>query len=238
MGPEEQSSFRFFRDAGYLVVRRCIADALIDASREQAIRLFAEAEPPVRTNEAGDVVRISRVFDRGGRIAEALVAPNLLDTLSCLLGPNISYVRNRHNHLTRHDPFGKAKRFHRDVLQWSRPILTVLIYLEPVLEAGSATHVIPTTHLLPTVGRYNNGGTWLDQSELYAPLSEQSVAVPVEAGDVLVLDGLVFHAMGGASSNQRLLLTAAYCSVDELMPDDPKQDRVLVAGEPLFRGDS
>jgi hypothetical protein len=44
------------------------------------------------------------------------------------LGPNIELVENRHNHLSIYRAPGND-RLHRDVLQWSRSILTVLLYL-------------------------------------------------------------------------------------------------------------
>ena len=50
------------------------------------------------------------------------------------MGPNIELVENRHNHLSIYRAPGND-RLHRDVLQWSRSILTVLLYLSDRLDA-------------------------------------------------------------------------------------------------------
>lgn len=50
-------------------------------------------------------------------------------------------------------------RLHRDVLQWSRSLLTVLIYLSDCTNLGSATRVLPGSHQWPCIGEPNNGGT-------------------------------------------------------------------------------
>jgi phytanoyl-CoA hydroxylase len=229
---------RFFRDTGYLLVKNCLPSNLLAEARDQAAELFADAAEPVRRNEPGDVVRISRVFERGGAINQLLSCEQLMTRLEALLGPNVELVLNRHNHLTRSDPFGKAQRLHRDVLQWSRPVVTALLYLDGASDAVSATHVIPSSHILPFVGTPNNGGTWLDEHHVFAAVREQSVPVPTQPGDVLLLDGLVFHAMGKPGDGSRLLVTGAFRSVDELVSAYCEDEHVLLRGERLYRGDS
>jgi hypothetical protein len=67
----------------------------------------------------------------------------------------------------------------------------------------------------------------------------QWVPVPASAGDILLLDGLVFHAGGlGSDKNPRRVVTLTYTSVDELLQDEGLRSRVLVGGRRLSRGGS
>ena len=77
----------------------------------------------------------------------------------------------------------------------------------------------------------------MDEHEIYSDLMDQSVTVPASAGDILLLDGLVFHAGGLASTdNPRRVITLAYTSVDELLPEGEVQSRILVKGQRHYRG--
>jgi ectoine hydroxylase-related dioxygenase (phytanoyl-CoA dioxygenase family) len=235
-------SARFFQDTGYLLVPECLPSDAVAAARSAVSLLLADAVEPVRRNRDGTTVRCSRAYERGGAIQGLFRHPAALQALSVVLGPNVEFVLNRHNHATRRDTHGKARRLHRDVLQWSRPIVTALFYLDDALDVATATQVIPGSHFLPYVGTPNNGGTWMDEHHVFGDLLHQTVPVPARRGDLLLLNGLAFHAMGdGSSASERLLLTGAYRSVDELrrpvtVDEDP--EAVLVLGEHLFRGDS
>src|SRR5207248_208033 len=91
---------------------------------------------------------------RGSPFREAMTSPLVLEPLACLLGPNIELVLNRHNHATLRLGGEGTSYFHRDVLQWSRPILTILYYLEETNLENGCTWIVPGTHLLP--GRTEN----------------------------------------------------------------------------------
>jgi hypothetical protein len=134
-------------------------------------------------------------------LLEEFSSPPIIDLLESLLGPNIDFLRNRHNHATIGLEPTYRCRLHRDILQWSRNIVSVIVYLDDCSECRSATRVIPGSQLLAVVGTPNNGGTWMDEHEIYSDLTDQSVVVPASAGDILLLDGLVFHAGGLASTD-------------------------------------
>ncbi len=159
----------------------------------------------------------------------------MLGALEPILGPNIELVENRHNHLSIYRT-PATDRPHRDVLQWSRSILTVLVYLSDCTDLASATRVIPASHLWPSTGRPNNGGTWLDESPVYSAMSEQAVPVPARAGDAVLMHGQLYHAGAGASATEpRVVLTLVYRSVDELSEEDPRRCR-LVNGRRIYSG--
>jgi len=159
----------------------------------------------------------------------------MLDALTPVLGPNIELVENRHNHLSIYRGPG-TDRLHRDILQWSRSILTVLIYLSGCTDLASATRVVPGSHLWPCLGQPNNGGTWMEEVAPYASLCDQAVAVPTQAGDAVLMHGQLYHAGAGASeAGPRIVLTLAFRSVDELASEPSHRCR-LVRGQRIHRG--
>ncbi|MDB5066931.1 MAG: hypothetical protein JWM18_3365 [Chloroflexi bacterium] len=89
---------------------------------------------------------------------EVATSDQVLDALEPVLGPNIELVENRHNHVSIYRA-ASTDRLHRDILQWSRSILTVLVYLSDCTDLDSATRVVPGSHLWPCIGKPNNGGT-------------------------------------------------------------------------------
>jgi phytanoyl-CoA hydroxylase len=238
--PLSDLQVRFFRDTGYIRFPHTLSKLDIDRLRNAVLAEFESAEEPIRRAPDGQVMRVSRLFERAGIFRDAWSAPPILTPLQSLLGPNILFVRNRHNHATLNGSQTKSARLHRDVLQWSRPIVTILLYLDAANERTGCTRVIPTSHLLPFVGTPNNGGTWMDEHHVFSDLLDQALPIPMPAGGILAIDGLAFHAAGETPVEKpRVLLTAAYRSVDELTEresDDPHYQ--LVLGNNLYRGDS
>lgn len=113
----------------------------------------------------------------------------------------------------------------------------MIIYLDDCSDLRAATRVIPGSHLLPLVGTPNNGGTWMEEHSIYTDLIDQSVPIPASAGDILLLDGLTFHAGGLATGdNPRRVIALAYASVDELLEGEGPRSRVLIRGQRLYRG--
>jgi ectoine hydroxylase-related dioxygenase (phytanoyl-CoA dioxygenase family) len=128
-------------------------------------------------------------------------------------------------------------RMHRDVLQWSRPIVTVLVYLEKSGVENGCTHVIPASHYAPFVSSgERTGGTWMDEHEQFADLFEQALPVPMRARSALVLDANVFHAPSLSSHRTRMTIALAYRSIDELDAHAERQRAVLVSGNYIYRG--
>ena len=229
LSPEQ---VRFFRHNGYLRLPTRFAEGHVAALKAVILRdIEEEVEPVVRSN--GRVVRISNVWDRGPIFRETITADAILDPLEALLGPNIEFVRNRHNHATLRLRGDGSPGLHRDVLQFTRGIVTVLLYLEESHLENGCTRIVPGTHLFPNLPRADAG------VEAYAErvgLREQAVPVPMPAGGLLAIDSLVFHGVGENRTNgSRMSMTLGYHSVDELN-DAPNPKRVLVRGERLYRG--
>ncbi|MEA2588395.1 MAG: hypothetical protein QOH66_1322 [Actinomycetota bacterium] len=230
----------FFRHTGYLRVGNGVPEERLYWLRDLIDELFQEGRGPCERSSSGRVVRVSDLASvTGPALFEEFSSPEIVDPLESLLGPNIDFIRNRHNHATVALEPTYRSRLHRDVLQWSRSIVSVVVYLDDCTEARSATRVIPGSQLLSLVGTPNNGGTWMDEHEVYSDLMDQSLPVPASAGDILLLDGLVFHAGGLAlDDHPRRVITLAYTSVDELLEDEDLRSRVLARGRRLHRGGS
>ena len=159
----------------------------------------------------------------------------ILDPLEDLLGPGIVLTRNRHNHATLRLADHSGAYWHRDIMSWTRCIVTILIYLEPSTPETGCTHVVPGTHKLP----WCRGGV-SDLTQVPALVDtgvfEQGVPVPMPAGGLLLINSLIFHRVGDNTTDKsRLSLTFGYHSVDELYGNDNPQ-AVLVRGEPVHTG--
>jgi ectoine hydroxylase-related dioxygenase (phytanoyl-CoA dioxygenase family) len=166
---------------------------------------------------------------------EVATSDQVLDALEPVLGPNIELVENRHNHVSIYRA-ASTDRLHRDILQWSRSILTVLVYLSDCTDLDAATRVVPGSHLWPCIGKPNNGGTWMAEVEPYASLLDQAVAVPAAAGDAVLMHGQLYHAGPVLSTARpRVVLTLAYRSLDELAGEAPARCR-LVRGSRIHCG--
>jgi ectoine hydroxylase-related dioxygenase (phytanoyl-CoA dioxygenase family) len=191
---------------------------------------------PYHCDNQQRVVRLDNIIDREPIFQEVFTSPFILEPLISLIGPNIELVRNRHNHATLNLKGASTPRLHRDVLQWSRSLVTVILYLEAATIENGCTHLIPGSHFFPFIGTPNNGGTWMDEHSIYADFLNQSLPVPMPEGGVLIFDSLIFHAPGNnMTEGTRMTVTMGYHSVDELSDqDDPK--RLLVHGERLYRG--
>lgn len=228
---------RFFRHSGYLKLSETVPAEIVDQMRWVVSSLMERCVPPLTTDSEGRVIRLSEVFLRDSVFSEVFASALVLDPLESLLGPNIQLVLNRHNHATINRGGLMSRRLHRDVLQWTRNVITVVLYLEEATVENGATLVIPGSQYLPFVGTPNNGGTWMDEHSVYHGLIDQAVPVPMPKGGLLAFDSLMFHACGqNKTRNTRMAVTMAYHSVDELHSPAAHPQRILVRGEPLYRG--
>ena len=225
---------RLFRHNGFLKL-----DGRLPEERAARLRqaidadVGAGAEPVVRDSQ-DRVVRLSQGWDRAPVFREAATQAAVLDPLESLLGPNIEVVRNRHNHATLNVASARSDYFHRDILQWSRGLLTVIHYLEETTLDNGCTQVIPGTHMLPGEARLHRleEQDWIRESRV----TGQAVPMPMPAGGLLAIDSLIFHRIGpNHTEGTRTSMTIGYRSADELAgPPDGKA--VLVRGERIYTG--
>ncbi len=186
-----------------------------------------EVEPLKRVD--GCIVGASDLWSRQGSFKQIINCGELLDCVESLLGPNIEFLRNRHNHaFLRRKGWTQSLELHRDVMQWSRTRLSLMIYLEPASIESGCTLVIPGSHLLPSFSS--------DEYLSEAGILEQAIPIPMPAGGILAMDGFVIHRAGTNESDRtRLTMTLAYQCVDELTEHEVSS-RVLVRGKRLYLG--
>jgi phytanoyl-CoA hydroxylase len=222
-----------FRHNGFLKLPASLSSETVAGLQETIWRHLREEIAPVVRDKQGRVVRISNLWDRDPLFNAVLTCPEVLDPLESLLGPNIELITNRHNHATLRLTNDSGNYFHRDILQWTRSIVTVLFYLEETSLENGCTRVVPGSHLLPGLSSLT-----LSQEEtvLRAGILDQAVPVPMPAGGLLALDSLVMHAPGdNRTEGTRMSMTVGYHSVDELSNvANPK--RILVRGQRIYLG--
>ena len=221
---------QLFRHNGFIKLPTRLPGDLVDTLKAMALKDIREEVEPVARNKDGRVIRISDLWGRGGIFQETVVCDEILNPLESLLGPNIDFVRNRHNHVYLRDRDSTASlELHRDVRHWSRTIVTVLVYLEDTHLENGCTHVVPGSHVLPDFVNLNDGDL------VHQIALGQVVPVPMTAGGLLAIDSMMIHAAGrNRTEGTRMSMTLGYHTVDELSLDNPK--RVLVRGERLYKG--
>ncbi|MBM3216401.1 phytanoyl-CoA dioxygenase family protein [Candidatus Poribacteria bacterium] len=227
-----QAQTAFFRHNGFAILPTRLTPDAVQELRDAIWRDIERAVEPV-VRSGGRIVRLSNVFGRGGVFARLVTCAEILDPLESLLGPNIEFLRNRHNHATLRVGGDGSAYMHRDVLQWTRTIVTVLVYLEGTNLENGCTRVVPGTHLLP--GREANS-LHNDPEVEASGLLEQAVPIPMPAGGLVAIDSMIYHGAGeNRTSGTRMSLTLGYHSADELAGyENPK--RVLVRGARPYHG--
>jgi phytanoyl-CoA hydroxylase len=223
----------FFRHNGFLKLPTSLPAETVAQLRETIWEHVKQEIAPVVRDKQGRVVRISDIWGRGTPFREALTSPQVLDPLESLLGSNIELITNRHNHATLRIAGDGSYYPHRDVLQWSRTILTVLFYLEDTTVENGCTWVVPGSHLLP--GRPSNALAGDAEVQRWG-LLDQAVPVPMPAGGLLAIDSMIMHTAGhNTTPGSRVSMTVGYHSTDELLGvENPA--RVLVRGERVYGG--
>ncbi|MEU7840074.1 phytanoyl-CoA dioxygenase family protein [Micromonospora sp. NPDC049114] len=210
---------RFFDAAGYARLPTGLPASLVDRMRSVIDDHFARAVPPYRVNHRGEPCRLDALLERHEVFLEALRHEHVAGPLGQVLGPAVDVVLNRHNHATLNNADDIPFRLHRDIQQWSQPLVAVFFYLEPATVMNGCTHVVPATHRLPYVGPQSNdgGGNWADEHDEYRHLRGQELPLEMPAGGVLLLNCLCFHSVGrNMTSHSRRSAVFACRSSDEL----------------------
>ncbi len=225
---------RFFRHNGFLKLPGLLPEDHLERLKQAILHGIQEEIEPVAKDAEGRVHRISQVLDRESIFFETARQPVMLASLTSLLGPNIEIVKNRHNHATLNRRTSRPDRFHRDVCQWTRSVVTVIFYLEESTLEKGCTMLVPGSHLLPGMRSLYQveEEDWVKQSGLLS----QAVPAPMRAGGMLAIDSLIFHRIGENRTDQtRMSVTFGYHSVDDLS-EDQNPLRVLACGEQLYGG--
>ena len=138
---------QLFRHNGFIRFPTQLSKDHVEALKAAALKDMEEGTEPVARQE-GRIIRISAVWQRGGIFQETITCDEILNPLESLLGSNIEFVLNRHNHVYLRDAGSShSLALHRDVSHWSRTIATVLIYLEDTIWRMAA-HGLSPAHII------------------------------------------------------------------------------------------
>ena len=220
---------QLFRHNGFIKFPTQLSTDHVAALKAAALKDMAEVVEPVARQD-GRIIRISAVWERGGIFRETITCDEILNPLESLLGSNIEFVLNRHNHIYLRDAGSThSLELHRDVRHWSRTIATVLIYLEETNLENGCTRVVPGSHHLPAFARFKD-------EAIQQIAASQSIPLPMPAGGLLAIDSMIIHSAGiNRTDGTRMSMTLGYHSADELADgDNPK--KVLVRGVHPYRG--
>ncbi len=228
-----------FHHNGCVQVREAIDSGTIAALRAVTDREVAERREPVvlEANWQGSgeapVRRLSKVVHRDPLYLEVASSDAVTEPLSSILGEDIELCTNRHNHLMVRPPGSEPVYWHRDAVVWSRPIVTVLLYLDDSTVENGCLQVVPGSHASP----------WPIHPRLHEVedqarverLLRQAVPVPLAAGSLLITHGCLLHGAGpNLSAGPRRSLTLAYHACDEIGEQHPTE-KILVRGQRLLR---
>jgi ectoine hydroxylase-related dioxygenase (phytanoyl-CoA dioxygenase family) len=220
---------QLFRHNGFVKLPTQLPMDQVEALKEAALKDMAEVVEPV-ARQNGRIIRISAIWGRGGIFRETITCDEILNPLESILGPNIEFVLNRHNHVYLRDAGSShSLELHRDVNHWSRTIATVLIYLEDTNLENGCTRVVPGSHHLPAFAR-------LKDEEIQQIAANQAIPLPMPAGGLLAIDSMIIHSAGvNRTDRTRMSMTLGYHSTDELEAEDNPR-KVLVRGTRPYRG--
>lgn len=241
-----QEELFLFQHSGYHLIKNALEPQL----GEQLIRTIKShaelriepvvCEDPDRPGQqkrgnipGARVLRLSKVLTRDDVFRQVATSHSLIHVLTALLGPNVEVVLNRHNHVTLRPPGAADLEWHRDVSNWSRPIVSAIFYLQDSTLENGCTWVIPGSHhMLSYHARLASGhGKHDDMSDI----SAQALPVLARALDVLLIHGLTLHSAGANQSTEsRMSMTLGYHAADELGAEH-EAEKLLVAGQRMLR---
>jgi ectoine hydroxylase-related dioxygenase (phytanoyl-CoA dioxygenase family) len=222
---------RFFDATGYTKVPGRLPLDLISRMRTVVDDHFARGVHPYRVNDTGTPCRLDDLLERDPVFLDALRHECVAGALRQVLGPTVDVVHARHNHATLNNPGDIRFRLHRDIQQWSQPLVAVFFYLEPATVTNGCTTVVPASHRLPYAGPQSGGGggNWADEHEQYQHLIGQELPVEMPAGGVLLLNCLCFHSVGRntSASSRRSVVFACRASDELSQVEDPGVTRLF-----------
>jgi len=237
--------FFLFEHNGYYLIKQALAADVLQALKAAILRHVDERIAPLVCEDpqrpgygiakdipGARVLRLSKVLTRDPIFRTAASSAKLIAVLQDLLGPNVDVVLNRHNHVTLRPPGAAPLEWHRDVANWSRPIVSAVFYLEDSNLENGCTWILPGSHHMFAYHAQLSGHARMDSLD---QLGHQAVPIPASAGDVLLMNALAIHGAGANQANTtRMSMTLGYHAVDELgLRDEP--EKLLVAGERVLR---
>lgn len=192
VGTLSHEQARHFRNQGYYRLSSVYSPGETAEMRDSVASEAAKDSEGAR-RLGGTAVKLYGLHARNPELMGRVIRhPVLIGALQSILGPNVIFVTNRHNHATVNDQIGQpAEGLHRDILQQTRGLVTAAVYLQKSTIENGATRLIPGSQELPYVGvpQADGGGTRMAEHEEYEGLEEQAVSIAMPEGGVFYLTG-------------------------------------------------
>lgn len=234
--PLSPSDVKQFRERGYLLYHHQLFEE----------RELAELEQIYTELRAGRPERLSDQFDRPHfeepRLFKFLTAPQVLDLVECIVGPNIALWSS--HFIGKDARVGRATPWHEDSSYWEGrldhydKIVTVWLALDDSDTENGCMQVIPGSHLWGGFSEYRpvdkSTNTFVSEIETL----DLSTAVPfvLRRGECSLHDGRIVHgADPNTSDRRRLGYTMRYISAElHVIPEANRGHRMwLLRGKPV-----
>lgn len=182
-------NLEFFLASGYTLIRNAADSSSVTGLRREWERLGQEPGLGDRRSDDGIAYRRAQIYQRSELVRAT--AHSVARQLTDLLGPNVEYFLNRHNHFTAST--AAAGPWHRDSGDISRSFLSVLLYLDDASLLNGCTWIVPASHRTPAPSGplmgYDDPG-----------LADQALPILATAGDAIAFDSRLIHAVGANAS--------------------------------------
>jgi len=233
------SEVAFFRAQGYLKLCAVFDEQSMADAYGRVAKACVTRDAPFKSDASGRIVKLYDLAARDTLFWDFFTDIRLMKPLRAILGPNIAFLRNRHNHASVIEAGATQRRFHRDIRHWTRSNVTALIYLNDAGLGEGCTEIIPGSQHIELAyppDDPKHGGTWIDELPNIEHLQQQALPIPMHAGDVLLMDSLSFHTPGEhMQPTPRIALTASYRACDELARNE-SEHVFVVSGKHQYCG--
>lgn len=211
--PLNSDEVQAFRTDGYYLYHH----QLFGPSELDTLNAIFEEHQAAEPNKRADEFDTPHFEDR--RLLEFLLAPQVLDLVECLLGPDIALWSS---HFIAKEPLvGRATPWHEDSSYWQGrmdrfdQIVTIWLALDDVDEANGCMQVIAGSHLDGGFSQYRpvDQGANTFGSEIVDVDLTRAVPFVLRRGEASLHDGRIIHgARANTSPRRRLGYTMRYVS--------------------------
>jgi len=186
-----------YREEGYLPYGPFLKEGEMEVLRDVGERMHADANLrsiELDAGEGGTYPLYTPVFSREPRFAEILFGhPVLLDILESILGPVFRLVEDQYFY--KPAKHGASLACHHDNIYYGfldPEIVTVWIALDDATLENGCLQVLPGSHR-EEIPHEGVPGTIITEAVID---KEDLVALPVAAGELILVDGLTVHGSG------------------------------------------
>ena len=235
----------FFREQGYLAIRRAFTPAEVEAGIDGLLHLIDGGNPAftgvqfelsardrlatLRPEEKQDVVRKLMSFvDYDDRLRALAEHPALLATVRRIIGDEPTMFQDMA--LLKPPGGGREKPWHQDKaffnLKVDSPVVGVWIALDEATAANGCMHVIPGSHREGPVVHFKRRDWQICDSDVQG---SRDVMVPLAPGGCLLFDGLIHHGTpANHTTSRRRAVQFHYTAADVVWTN--KEERMAIFG--------